>query len=121
VSYLLPVASVMRLFQRHRGTHGILLKSSHANLDISASRSANKVFLHVANTHYSNSVNATFAVNGMRIHGGKVYEISPENPRQEISPINPTVFKPREAEIGKDAATWRFPARSVSAVELDCS
>lgn len=97
------------------------MKSAPSSLDIAASRMGDKLFLHVANMNYSGATAATFAVDGFVVTGGRVLEISPENPRQEISPLNPEVFKPREHLLPKDGAlTWRFPARSVSAVELDC-
>jgi alpha-N-arabinofuranosidase len=121
VSYLLPVGAVMRLFKRYNGTHGVAVKSTPSNLDIAASRAGNKVFLHVANMNYSGATEATFAVDGLAAKGGRVLEISPENPRQEISHINPNVFQPREVILSKsDMLKWRFPARSVSVVELDC-
>jgi alpha-L-arabinofuranosidase len=119
VSYLLPIGAVMRLFKRHNGTHGVAVKSAPASLDIAASRAGNKVFLHVGNMNYSGATEATFAVEGLIITGGRVLEISPENPRQEISPLNSDVFKPREHSLG-EVLKWRFPARSVSAVELEC-
>lgn len=121
VSYLLPVGAVMRLFKRHNGAHGVAVKSAPSNLDIAASRTGDKLFLHVANMNYSGATEATFAVDGFVATGGRVLEISTENPRQEISPINPDVFKPREHALPKgDVMKWRFPARSVSVVELDC-
>src|SRR5262249_38269117 len=95
--------------------------SSPADLDIAASRTGNKVFLHIASMNYSQGTEARFAVEGMAVTGGRVLEISPESPRQEISPLNPDVFKPVErALIGGDEARHRFPPRSVSVVELDC-
>ncbi|HTD65018.1 MAG TPA: alpha-L-arabinofuranosidase [Candidatus Limnocylindria bacterium] len=121
VSYLLPAGAVMRLFKRHNGAQGVAVKSAPSNLDIAASRSGDKIFLHVANMDYSGTTEAAFAIDGFAVHGGRVLEISPENPRQEISPLNPDVFKPREHALpGGDAVAWRFPARSVSVVELDC-
>lgn len=121
VSYLLPVGAVMRLFKRHNGTQGVTVKSAPARLDLAASRSGNKVFLHVANMNFTGAVDATFAVDGFVATGGRVLEISPENPRQEISPINPDAFKPREQALPAGGALrWRFPARSVSVVELEC-
>lgn len=120
VSYLLPAGAVMRLFHRHNGTQGVAVKSAPANLDICASRAGNKLFLHVANMNYSGATEATFAVDGLITTGGRVLEISPENPRQEISHINPEVFKPREHALpAGDALKWKFPAGSVSVVELD--
>lgn len=121
VSYLLPVGAVMRLFRRHGGEKHVAVKSAPSALDVAASRTGDKVFLHVANMNYSDSVETSFAVEGLAIIGGKVFEIAPEKPRQEISPRNPQVFDAREKAVpAADVFTWRFPARSVSAVELTC-
>jgi alpha-L-arabinofuranosidase len=121
VSYLLPAGAVARLFKRHHGTQGVAVKSTPSHLDIAASRTGDKFFLHVANKDYSGSTEVTLAVDGFAATGGRVLEISPENPRQEISPLNPDVFRPREVILPKMAVVkWRFPARSVSVVELEC-
>jgi hypothetical protein len=119
VSYLLPVGAVMRLFKRHNGAQGVAVRSAPSSLDIAASRTGDKIFLHVANTNYSGATDATFAVDGFVATGGRVLEISPDNPRQEISPLNPDVFKPREHALD-GVMRWRIPARSVSVVELEC-
>jgi hypothetical protein len=72
--------------------------------------------------NYSGATEASFAVDGMQVKGGRVLEISPENPRQEISPLNPKVFDPVEKRIeGGARVSYRFPARSVSVVELECA
>jgi alpha-L-arabinofuranosidase len=121
VSYLLPAGAIARLFKRHNGTHGIDLKSAPNDLDIAASRTGNTVFLHVANMNYTGAIKASFAVDGMQVTGGRVLEISPQNPRQEISPLNPDVFKPAVNSLQNgDRISYRFPARSVSVVELEC-
>jgi hypothetical protein len=99
----------------------VAVKSAPANLDLAASRAGDTFFLHVANLDYSNSTEVALAVGGMVATGGRVLEIAPENPRQEISPLNPDVFRPREHELPVVAPLkWRFPARSVSVVELRC-
>jgi hypothetical protein len=122
ISYLLPVGAVMRLFKRHNGTHGVAVRSAPPSLDVAASRQGNKLFLHVGNLSYGGSTEATFAVNGFVITGGRVWEIAPTNPRQDISPIQPDVFKPREQVLAPGGPwRWRFPARSVSVVELDAN
>ena len=122
VSYLLPAGTVMRLFKRHNGTHGVAVKSAPASLDIAASRAGDKVFLHVANMNYAGAVETSFAVDGLAAKGGRVLEIAPENPRQEISPLNPNVFQPGQQPLpNAEVLKWRFPARSVSVVELDCT
>jgi alpha-N-arabinofuranosidase len=120
-SYLLPAGAVMRLFKRYNGKQGIAVKSAPSNLDIAASRDGDKIVLHVGNMNYSRSIETAFAITGMAITGAKVFEISPENPRQEIGPRNQKVFDPVEHTIPPhEALSWRFPARSVSAVELEC-
>lgn len=95
------------------------MKSGPASLDIAASREGNKLFLHVGNMNYSGATEASFALDGFVVTGGRVLEIALEHPRQEIGPINPDVFKPREHTLAKsNVFKWRF---SVSAVELECN
>lgn len=119
-SYLRPVASVMRLFKRVNGKQGVAVTSRPSDLDIAASRTGNKLYLHVANTNYNRSVGASFSVPGMTVGGGKVYEIAPEDPLECIYEGAPDLFKPTEKAIAPaPVARWTFPARSVSAVELD--
>ena len=117
-SYLLPAGAIARLFRRHNGTQGIVVQNAPEGLDIAASRTGNKVWLHVANLRYRGGVEATFAVDGMRVAGGRVFEIAPENLRTYANQDQPDAFQPREAPLPADGK-WRFPAGSVSAVELD--
>jgi alpha-L-arabinofuranosidase len=120
VSYLMPEGSIARLFKKHNGTQEVEVKSAPPGLDIAASKSAEKVYLHVANLEYKRAVEATFSVPGMSISGGRVHEIAPEDLRQYVSQDQPEIFKPREAALPSGAdPTWRFPAGSVSVVELD--
>ena len=79
VSYLMPAGSIARLFKRHNGTQGVDVKSAPVNLDIAASRTNEKLYLHVANLEYKRAVEATFAVPGMSIAGGRVHEIAPDS------------------------------------------
>jgi alpha-N-arabinofuranosidase len=112
-SYLMPAGSIARLFRKHNGTHGVAVKSAPTGLDIAASRTGNKLFLHVVNVHYSGAVEASFP--GTK--SGRVIEIAPDNLRSYASEVQPDIFRPRETEL--KAASWRFPAGSVSAVELE--
>jgi hypothetical protein len=112
----------MRLFKLHNGSHGVVVKSAPANLDVAASRTGDTFFLHVANRNFSGAIGTTFAATGCKIESGRVFEIAPENPRQEISPLNPDVFDPREHALpAGETIKWRFPARSVSVVELNAT
>src|ERR1039458_7102985 len=117
-SYLMPVASIARLFRRHCGTGHIAVKSAPPGLDIAASRTPDKVFLHVANLKYRKPVEATFTVAGQPVQSGRLFEIAPEDLRQYVNQDQPNIFAPRESPL---TATWRFPAGSVTAIELDLS
>lgn len=118
VSYLMPVGSVARLFKRHNGTHGVDVTAAPTSLDIAASRAGNKVFLHVANLEYARTVEASFAVAGRRVTGGRVISIAPPDLRTAVSQDQPNVFQPVEAALPANLQ-WRFPAGSVSVVELE--
>jgi alpha-N-arabinofuranosidase len=119
-SFLMPVASIMRLFKRYNGAQGIKVISAPAGFDIAASRSENKIYLHVLNTQFHRPVPASFAVKGMTISDGTVWEIAPDNLREYVSADQPDVFRPMERKIARGPIFhWSFPAGSVSAVELD--
>jgi hypothetical protein len=119
ISYLMPVGSIARLFKRHNGKQAVAVKSAPGELDIAASRSENRVFLHVVNLSYARTVRASLAVEGRRIAGGRVFEIAPEDPREYVNVDQPGVFAPCEKPIPPGAPAWSFPKTSVSAVELE--
>lgn len=120
-AYLLPVASIARLFKRHNGKQGISVKSAPAELDIAASSTGSRVFLHVVNMDYRRGVEAGFAIPGRQVMGGRVLAIAPENPREYVNVDRRDVFRPVETALtGGPEWKWRFPARSVSVVELEC-
>jgi alpha-L-arabinofuranosidase len=122
ISYLLPAGAVMRLFKRHNGKQAVALNSAPTSLDLAASRTGNKYFLHVANTDYARSIETTLAIQGQAITAVKIHEISPEDPRQAASPLEPDALKPREQTLPpSEIYKHRFPARSVTAVELTCA
>jgi hypothetical protein len=93
----------------------VSVKSAPSSLDISASRAGDRVYLHVLNTDYTSAVPASFSVAGRRVLSGVVHEIAPENPREYVSNEQPEAFR---AVTRKVEGVWRFPARSVSVVEL---
>jgi alpha-N-arabinofuranosidase len=119
-SYLMPVGSVMRLFKRHNGKHGVAVKSCPSDLDIAASRTDDRVFLHVANLNYRRAVDVLLAVEGHTIVGGRMHEISPPSPLNQVSELQPKVFDPVVKSLPPGpVARWNFPAASVSAVALE--
>jgi alpha-L-arabinofuranosidase len=116
-AYLQPVARVMRLYRHHIGSHAVKVAGIPDGLDPVASRRGDKVYLHVANTCRTRSVNATIQIAGQVIRSGRVFEIA-EDPAVEVSYLNDAeVMKTREKPFTADAA-WEFPAASVSALEL---
>jgi hypothetical protein len=121
-SYLLPAGAVMRLFKRHNGKQAVTVASAPSSLDLTASRTGDTLYLHVANTDYHRGIDATIAVKGRAVTNVKLFEISPEDPRQAATPLDPNALKPRERTLPQ-SETYRhtFPARSVTAVEITCA
>ena len=115
-TFLMPVGSIARLFKRHNGEQAVAVKSAPSSLDIAASRTANRVFLHVLNLDCRKPVDATFTIAGHQITGGRVLEIAPTDLRSYVNENQPATFTPVEKPL---TANWRFPATSVSVVELE--
>lgn len=118
VSYLTPAGAVMRLFGRRKGRDAVAVRAAPPDLDVAASRAGERVFLHVANLSYGRSVAVRFAVDGRAVAGGRVLEIAPTELRQAVGQDEPRVFDPVERPLPPGSG-WRFPAGSVSVVELD--
>jgi alpha-L-arabinofuranosidase len=119
-SFPTPAGAVMGVFGQHNGRQGVTVVRCPGELDIAASRTGSRIFLHVANTSYARSVEASFAVSGTAVTGGRVWEIAPENLRTAATQDEPRIFAPRERPLpGGKEVRWRFPAGSVSVVELE--
>jgi alpha-L-arabinofuranosidase len=107
----------MALYRKHIGKKSLDVTSVPDGLDVVASRTGDKIFLHVVNTSMTKSVEAQFDLSGLKINSGKVFEIADE-PFREVSEYEPDVFLTKEHVLSTDGK-WTFPAASVSAVELD--
>jgi alpha-L-arabinofuranosidase len=118
-SYLMPVASVMKLFAKHNGRQGVAVSDCPSGLDIAASRTADRFFLHVANLSYSHPVQATFSIKAMLVTQGRVFQIAPGSLREYVNQDRPDIFAPRQKALTPPDFLWRFPPGSVSAVELE--
>jgi len=77
-SFMMPVAMVMSLYRNHTGDKAIDVTLAPDDLDVTASRTGERVFLHVANTNRTQSVSTRIAVDGMVVNSGKVFEIAIE-------------------------------------------
>ena len=116
VCYLMPVARVMALYRKHTGEKAIAVTAAPAELDVAASRTGKRVFLHVVNTSRNKGVRCRLQVDGMRIVSGKAFEIA-DDPEREIDGTPPDLFSPKEREVSAQS-DWVFPEASVTAVEL---
>ena len=115
-SYLLPVGHVMRLFRRHSGQHAVATLQAPDGLDITASRTQDRLFLHVVNTRRDQAISAPIEAAGRKVKGGRCFEIAAD-PRVEVLQSDPDVLRVEEKAV--DGATWTFPAASVSALEIE--
>jgi alpha-N-arabinofuranosidase len=115
--FLMPVARVMSLFRHHVGEQAVDAPEVPGGLDVTASRTAGRLFLHVVNTQRTRSVEADLRVEGAAIESGRVFTLSAD-PELEVFEHRPDVLEPVEAALPADAR-WTFPAASVTTVELD--
>jgi hypothetical protein len=117
-AYLLPVALVMALYRRHVGADAVPVTQSPAGLDLTASRSGNRLYHHVVNTQAAHGVRAHLQVCGHSVAGGQVYELAAD-PMEEVTPLNAADFRPTTHALAPGQPEWLFPAASVSAVVLE--
>jgi alpha-N-arabinofuranosidase len=115
--FLMPVARVMQLYRQHTGAHAVDVTGTPEALDVTASRTGQRVFLHVVNTLRTKAVAATLQVTGARLKGGRVFTLAGD-PEHEIYEHDPNVLVPVEKPLPA-GGRWEFPAASVTAVEID--
>jgi alpha-L-arabinofuranosidase len=116
-SYLQPVAQVMRLYRHHVGRQAIKVIRCPDGLDITAGRTDNRLYLHVVNTHRARSVDVQLEVPGQAVKQATAFEIAAD-PEFEIMQTCPEAFDPVKRPLTADGS-WRVPAASVSALEVE--
>ncbi len=116
-SFMMPVAMVMSLYHKHGGEQAVDVGDVPEDLDVTASRTGDRVFLHVVNTTRTRSVAADFDVQGREIAGGRVFWFDPD-PEFEVFEHRPEHTHPKQEKL-PDNPEWTFPPASVSAVELE--
>ncbi len=117
VCYMLPVARVMQLFRHHTGKKALTVKKVPAGLDITASRTGSKIWLHIVNTSRNKSVRTSVEIEGFKIASGKVFSIVAD-PMFEVCYRNTEELAPK----GKVLPVSRIldvPAAAVMSVELE--
>jgi len=115
-SFLMPVAMVMSLYRKHSGQQFVETNSAPDGLDVAASRTRNRIFLHVVNTDRRRPVSSTFTIAGNKITNGRAFWFDLD-PEFEVFDYHPECTFPKESVLDPNVA-WTFPAASVSAVEL---
>ena len=114
---MMPVALVMSLYRRHTGAKAVDVSSAHEDLDVTASRTGDQIYLHVINTNRDKSVSTELKVDGMKIASGRIFELAAE-PEFEIIQTQSNEIVPKEKKLPGNCR-WTFQPASVSAVELD--
>ena len=116
-SFMMPVAMAMSLYRKHAGNKAIAVTGAPDGLDAVASRTGDKVYLHVVNTQRTRSAKARFKVDGMKIVSGRAFWFALD-PEFEIFEYRREHTFPQEKDLHPGEA-WVFPAASVTAVELN--
>jgi alpha-L-arabinofuranosidase len=116
-SFMMPVARVMSLYRHHTGQQAVTVKKAPAYLDVTASRTGQRMFLHVINTDRVSPVKTHLDVAGARVKAGRVFEMAGD-PECEFIQSDPNPVVPVKKAL-PDHLQWSFPPASVSAVELD--
>lgn len=115
-AFLMPVAKIMSLYRKHSGKNFLKANNSNQDLDITASRTDNKIFIHVVNTNRTTSLKTMLKINGMVIESGKAFEISADPEFEILSASNdPMISKERNILVNESLT---FPPASVTALEL---
>jgi alpha-L-arabinofuranosidase len=116
-AFAMPVARVMALYRKHSGKHFLSVPDAPADLDVTASRTGDKLFLHVINTNRTASRSAAIAVAGRSLRSAATYTIAAD-PEFEIMSAERDPMRVREGKAAVDAPI-SFPAASVTALEID--
>jgi alpha-L-arabinofuranosidase len=115
-SFLMPVAHVMRLYRKHTGERAATVTAAPPDLDVTASRTGDRLFLHVVNTNRTRPASVRITAAGRSIGAGRVFEIAAD-PMFEVMDPAPALSPKRKSLA--PGGNWTFPAASVSAVELE--
>ncbi len=115
-AYIMPVGKVAALYRKHTGTHFVRCESGAADLDVTASRTGDTIFVHVVNTHRTRAQSCRLAVTGLPIRSAKVFQIAVDAQLEITSAQDdPMTVTTMDIDV---ARALSIPAASVSAIEL---
>ncbi|MBQ8207228.1 MAG: hypothetical protein IJZ89_00640 [Clostridia bacterium] len=112
--YLQPVGSVMSLFGHHQGKYALDI-SYNGSVDAVASRSGNKIFIHIANTDMNYAQELKLDLEGQDIKACEMYYIAAKADT-EITMDNADCFNVQKAELCGNSIT--LPNAAVAAIEI---
>lgn len=115
-AFMMPVAKIMHLYRHHTGKSFVNVKGMPDELDVTASRTNNKIFLHVVNTSRVKAINSFFKIDNIAFSSGKAFELSAD-PSFEIMSASNDPLLPKERTIDP-AIPFAFAPASVTAIEL---
>ncbi|MBZ0291387.1 MAG: alpha-L-arabinofuranosidase [Anaerolineae bacterium] len=120
-AYLMPVGVIMRFFKAYSGREGLHVLPAVGTLELSASRSESRLFLHVVNTDLHHAQEVEIKIPVMSIQQASVLEVAPGDVAAYVDHERPEAFTPieRAASVEDGRVSWTFPAASVSVVVLD--
>ena len=116
-SYMMPVALVMSLYRHHTGEKAVQVIEAPGELDVTASRTGDRFYFHVINTHRRRDIETELNVAGMQIGPGRVFTLVAD-PEAEVIETKTDVVTLKEEPLPTDGRV-SFPAASVSAVEAE--
>jgi alpha-L-arabinofuranosidase len=116
-AYLMPVALVMSLYRHHTGHLAVPVTAAPEGLDVTASLTGDRLFLHVINTNRERAIAARLGVAGKRVQAARLFQLA-ANPEHEVIETVAEAVHVAEGALPVDGR-WDFPAASVSAVEVD--
>jgi alpha-N-arabinofuranosidase len=115
-SYLMPLGKVTALYRKHMGRQYVKVRGEMPELDVTASRTEDRFYLHVVNTSRTRAQKCGLAIEGYNVVSGKAWEMTGDL-RAEITAADDDPMRLREVEI-KGGEQHEFPAASVTVVEL---
>lgn len=115
-AYMMPVARVMALYRKHIGKKAIGITASPKDLDITGSRTGDRIYLHVVNTSRTRSVPIHLEIEQRRIVSGIVFQLA-TSPDFQIDEISSDSFGVTKHNLPDDGC-WKFPPASVSVLEV---
>jgi alpha-L-arabinofuranosidase len=115
-AFAMPVAKVMALYRKHSGRSFVGVSDVPADLDVTASRTGETIFVHVINTNRTQSRTMNLSIAGFTVRGGKAFTIAAD-PEFEIMSAARDPMAVREGKLSATGPVT-VPAASVTALEV---